>query len=287
MKVRILIAAVLILIAILTGPSLGPAGDLNPPGPPTSGTMKPLDHVEPRGTIGIVTTPGNDNATYRITQPGSYYLTGNITSNYKHAIEIDADDVTLDLMGFRLWSSYRVIMGGNTDFDGIHILPGRRNIEIRNGTIASERSGDTIQTMRRGFRHGIYAPEDTTPDPDLKCYQLRIIGVRVMNSRGSGVYLEGMAQLVKDCSAVNNTETGIFCTRSSNSRLTGNITSENGVYGLSAGSNCVVTDNVANSNGVTGIWAQTNCVVDRNVAVWNGNKDMVAGGAVGLNYSQK
>ena len=110
MKVRILAGVLLIMIGLLIGPHLGRAGDLNPVGPPTAGTMKPLNVVEPRTAIGPDTTPGDGESLYRITQPGSYYLAGNITCNHRHAIKIDADDVTLDLMGFRLWSSWRELL---------------------------------------------------------------------------------------------------------------------------------------------------------------------------------
>lgn len=44
--------------------------------------MKTLAQVEPRTPIGPDTTPGDNDSTpslYKITQPGSYYLTGPIT----------------------------------------------------------------------------------------------------------------------------------------------------------------------------------------------------------------
>ncbi|MBN2294534.1 MAG: right-handed parallel beta-helix repeat-containing protein [Pirellulales bacterium] len=79
------------------------AGDLNPPGPPTSGTMKTIDQASPRIAISYATTPGDENSIYKISQPGSYYLTGNITGRLnKHGIVIDAEDVCLDLCGFAI-----------------------------------------------------------------------------------------------------------------------------------------------------------------------------------------
>jgi hypothetical protein len=49
--------------------------------------MKTLDEVEPRIPIGPDTTPGDSDSTYKITEPGSYYLTDNFTSDFKHGIK--------------------------------------------------------------------------------------------------------------------------------------------------------------------------------------------------------
>src|SRR3989304_4869431 len=69
------------------------AGDLNPPPGPITPTQ--------RTPIGANTTPGDADSLFMITQPGSYYLTGNIIGvSGKFGIEINASGVTLDLMGF-------------------------------------------------------------------------------------------------------------------------------------------------------------------------------------------
>src|SRR5262245_48602298 len=79
------------------------AGDLGPPAGPVAPTMKPLTEVEPRIAINATNTPGDADSLYRITQPGSYYLTGNVQGvASKSALEIDASGVTVDLMGFTL-----------------------------------------------------------------------------------------------------------------------------------------------------------------------------------------
>jgi parallel beta-helix repeat protein len=59
--------------------------------------------VEPRIAINAANTPGDADSLFRITQPGSYYLTGNVTGvSAKSGIEIAADNVTIDLNGFDL-----------------------------------------------------------------------------------------------------------------------------------------------------------------------------------------
>ncbi len=79
------------------------AGPLDPPPGPILPTMKPLDQIEPRTAINATNTPGSATAVFRITQPGSYYLTGNLAGvSGKHGIEIASNNVSLDLMGFEI-----------------------------------------------------------------------------------------------------------------------------------------------------------------------------------------
>src|SRR5215813_4957107 len=73
-------------------------GPLNPVGPPAVGLFKTLDQVEPRTPI--------SSLPFTINQPGSYYLTGNLTgAPGANGINISASDVTLDLGGFALIGS--------------------------------------------------------------------------------------------------------------------------------------------------------------------------------------
>ena len=107
------------------------AGSLDPtPGPVTS-TMKPLDQVEPRTPV--QTLAGSGTAIHVISQSGSYYLTGNITAlaSGKDGIEIAADNVTLDLMGYAVIGPGK---GIGAD-DGIVVSGVRASIAISNGTI--------------------------------------------------------------------------------------------------------------------------------------------------------
>ena len=106
MRLQLPIAAsVLAYAAFVVVPpnGLALAGDLDPPAGPITPTMKPLVEIEPRTAINATNTPGDADSIFKITQPGSYYLTGNITGvAAKNGIEIAADAVVLDLMGFQL-----------------------------------------------------------------------------------------------------------------------------------------------------------------------------------------
>ena len=67
---------------------------------------------------------------YTISTPGSYYLGGNLTyAGDSDGITVNADNVTLDLMGFTL-----AYTGTGTTYYGIY-MQGRKNVEIRNGTV--------------------------------------------------------------------------------------------------------------------------------------------------------
>ena len=95
-------------LALLITGGLLYAGPLNPPAGPVTSTYKTLTEVEPRIAINATNTPGDaigdpSPSLFKITQPGSYYLTGNITGvEDTHGIEIVASGVTLDLNGFDL-----------------------------------------------------------------------------------------------------------------------------------------------------------------------------------------
>lgn len=131
--------------------AMAKAGPLNPPTGAVAGTNKTLQEIadkvartdsglaEARTPVSASTTPGNASYLFRITQPGSYYLTGNVQAPANWAgggIEITAADVTLDLNGFAV-----VGLGGAAGtLGGIHstvVSAGRTR--LRNGTVRSWR----------------------------------------------------------------------------------------------------------------------------------------------------
>jgi hypothetical protein len=93
-------ASLFVLLAVTTATSFA-QGPLNLPGAPAP-AMKSLDQIEARtDVLKLAAAPP-----YTITQPGSYYLTGNITVSSGSAIVITAaSDVSIDLNGFTIAST--------------------------------------------------------------------------------------------------------------------------------------------------------------------------------------
>lgn len=107
---------------------------------------------------------------YEIKTPGSYYLGGNLLyAGTSNAITISSDNVTLDLMGFKLERTGAIVP------HGIY-MTGRTNVEIRNGTLI-------------GWLCGIQ-------ESDESGRLHRIINVRVVNA---SILLKGLGHLVTGC----------------------------------------------------------------------------------------
>jgi hypothetical protein len=102
-------------------PSVLGQGSLTPPGAPGP-TMLTLSQIEPRTPI--------SSAPFMIAQPGSYYLTTNLTVNSGNAITIATSGVTLDLNGFTISST-----AGSAAGYGILLVNGPQNLTIANGHI--------------------------------------------------------------------------------------------------------------------------------------------------------
>ncbi len=166
-------------------------GDLTPPGAPAP-TMKSLDQIEARTPI------AGGTSTVTISQHGSYYLTGDIAVTTGNGIVISADNVTLDLNGFRVSSS-----AASPNGTGVFLVGppagefnlGAHDISILNGHIVGgvTYNGTSFSTGP-GFQNGIAA----TGNPG----SVRVSGVSVMGCSGSGINLGSEFSTVVDHCAV-------------------------------------------------------------------------------------
>lgn len=250
------------------------AGDLDPPAGPITSTMKTLTEVEPRIAINATNTPGGADSLFKITTPGSYYLTGNIQGVAdKHGIEIVASGVTLDLMGFDV-----VGAGGTGFFDGVSatVFP-LTNIAVVNGSVRSW--GD----------EGI----DLASSSPINCC---VEAVLASGNAGNGIFV-GVGTTVTNCSASDNAGTGIFATAgctvsnctafrntgagigatggSTVSNCTAYLNTGSGISITGAASGCTVADCTARQNTLDGIVCTSSCVIRGNTCSNNG----VAAGA--------
>jgi hypothetical protein len=129
-------ARLTILLAAAGLASTSLAGPLDPPAGPVGSTMKTLVEVEPRTAITAANTPGNAIAMFVISQPGSYYLTGNISADAgKACILVATTHATIDLNGFAL----------GTLADGI-VIATDCTFTIKNGVITGG-AGSGIKSL--------------------------------------------------------------------------------------------------------------------------------------------
>lgn len=237
------IVGVLALAGLLLVWTLATAGDLEPNAPPAP-TMKTLDEVEPRIPIHASDLP------LTITEPNSYYLVEdvNFTDTTNHAITIECDDVTIDLMGYTLNGP------NSTSYHGIHIN-GCTNVEVRNGTV-------------RDFYNGIRGSSSIERNH-------RVIGVRAISNDGYGIRFYGNGHLIKDCTVAENGGGGISASISST--VTGNTAYNCGAIGINTGAGCTVTGNTARYNASYGISTSTGCTIANNSTYNNDDTGINAG----------
>ena len=242
-------------IVLLSGSWLTFGGDLNPPAGPVTGTMKPLNQVEPRIAINAENTPGDSDSLFRITQPGSYYLTGNVTGvSGKRGIEIAAaahgPGVTIDLMGFEL-----VGVPGSLDGIAVNSSSNSRNIAVRNGTIRAW-GGDGVDLL------------DSNNNS--------LVGLRVSHNGGRGIHVGG-ANTITGCSAAYNTLEGIRSFGGVVANCSADFNSGDGITVFFSGSvtNCASNYNTGDGFVSDQACSFTNCTAYQNgahgfdVSSWN------------------
>jgi len=233
-----LTASLLIVVALASAVF---AGSLQPPAGPVQPTMIPLAFVDPRTALSAENTPGQGGpipSVFRIDRPGSYYLAHDIVGEAKKVgILIEADGVTLDLMGFRL-------RGVPDSYQGI-LADGANDIAIRNGTICD------------WGQDGVFTASATN---------VRLADLHAHNNANDGIKA-GDNAVITGCTASDNGDCGF--TASVNSIIADCTSRDNGGSGYDPIDTTVVTRCVAEGNEGTGISAGrgntvTNCVARNN-----------------------
>ncbi|MCU0749329.1 MAG: hypothetical protein MUF13_07265 [Akkermansiaceae bacterium] len=134
----------IVSIALVTGLACTAhaQGPLVPPGAPAP-SMKTLTQIEPR--TDVLRLAGDAGAQHVISSPGSYYLTGEISSvSTPVAIRITASHVTLDLGGFRIHGD------SASNRTGIQLSGNLENVRIHNGILSTFQNLITVASGSPG-----------------------------------------------------------------------------------------------------------------------------------------
>lgn len=220
------------LVGLLAAAAAIVAGPLTPPAGPVAPTFKTLAEVQPRTPVQSL--PGSASAVHVISQPGSYYLTGNlVASPGTCGIRVLADNVSIDLCGFTIDAS----AGLNGVEAGSPSSP-VAGLGVRNGVIV-------------GGGNGVVAP--AAEMSELESLRIRVTGdVGIRTGYGSiirgctiaagevGVYAEESVQVL-DCWVSGAAECGYYLGEGS---LASRCTSHNAanIGFLAAGGNSSIRD---------------------------------------------
>jgi len=165
-----------------------------------------------------------------INQSGSYYLTENLshTNAAVSAINVIADNVTINMMGFTLSGPGKT---SGTSNSGI-LINDQTNVTVMNGTVRGFGANGIVEVSSFGDLH-------------------RLIDVQVIDNGGSGIFLRGGNHQVRNCSAQDNGTIGIFS--GPESLLTHNIAANNGTTGIQSTSYSILTHNTVSNSQSDGI----------------------------------
>jgi len=162
---------------------------------------------------------------FKITEPGSYQLKGNlVVTAADSAITIGAGNVTLDLNGFSITGP-----GAGVGLSGVANLGALTAVSVRNGTIS-------------GFSYGINFGGSGSA-------KSMVTGAIVQNVTvyGNGVGIStGPSSLVSGNVATGNTADGILTNRYSN--IAGNTVNSNGTVGIGTECPSNLVGNIAVGN---------------------------------------
>ena len=228
------VVAFVVSVSVLAGPIIPPAGPVAPtPGP------------EPRVAINLTNTPGDADSLFRITQPGSYYLTGNVAGVAgKHGIEVAATRVTIDLMGFELVGN-----GAASAFDGItYVGSADGSFTVLNGCIRNW-GDDGVRGAGCVVRNCVLA---SNADQGVSG-AIAVSDTVASGNTGGGIQANAGA-VVRNCQARDNGGRGIDA--SNGSTILDCVARNNGSYGILAFGNAVISRCTSTLNTLSGINGQ-------------------------------
>lgn len=191
-----------IVSAVLLGMLLAQASALAGPLTPPPGPVASTPALESRIPITQSTCPGDAANVFIISQPGTYYLTGNVAVGANQdGIRINSSHVKLDLNG------YTIAGNSASAKNGIITATGSNSHTITNGSITFFSNNGTNFINSQGAR--------ITDLNVTQCGQVGIIAgagsivQRCLVAQAStGYVLFGDAVTISDCTALSCTDTG-------------------------------------------------------------------------------
>ncbi|GMV26786.1 MAG: hypothetical protein AMXMBFR58_28170 [Phycisphaerae bacterium] len=216
------------------------AGPLDPPVGPVSASFKTLQQVEPRIPLSDATTPGNASFVYRITEPGSYYLTANVEGTLtKGGIEIAASGVTIDLNGFE-------VIGAGAQAGIRAISSNYANAAVYNGTVRNwGGNGVDLNNISGSVVRDVVVA-------DCGGYGIAVNGGGLLSgcvatgNGGTGMRVLNGSR-AENCTARANTGQGFYVTGAAT--ISGCVSTSNLWHGIEVGGDCVVTRNQVSNAG--------------------------------------
>lgn len=229
------------------------AGGLEPPAGPIGPTMRTLQEIEPRTPIGPVATPGDDDSLFRITVPGNYYLTGDVLGEFgKKGIEINAENVTIDLMGFEMFG----VFGSLDAIEGTNFL---RGVTVRNGRIANWGGrGVDLQFVNDVVVEDLIV--SGCAGAGITTYLNGAVRDCTVSGCVFGIELNGNG-VITGCTVFENSNNGIDT--GWGTHVAHCVARDNGGHGYLIGNGCSVADCTSMGNSNTGFWAGEGSSVTR------------------------
>lgn len=229
--------------------------------------------IDQRSAMRGNVTPGDSPGfPVTISQPGSYRLASNLVvpDTLTTAVQITADDVTLDLNGFSIIGPAECnATTCNTSGGGVGVHSGdfqigtvhARRVRVFNGHVRGMgfhgiRLMGPGSSAERITAHGNGGPGFVVTGTVTNC-------VSTQNATGM------IVSSVRDSVVSENRQVGIFTFSGENGVVTGNMVHANRQTGILANSNTVVSGNVANNNGEYGISAACPSAVIGNTTAGN------------------
>lgn len=243
------------------------AGPITPPPGPVASTHKTLSEVEPRVAINATNTPGDSDSVFRISQPGSYYLTERLVGQFgKAGIEIASSNVTIDLNGFE-------VVGTTSSLSGVSATFGFDAVSVCNGIVWGW-GGSGVVVQGNGARvERVQSKQNASHGFNIGSNA--VVSFCIARENGATGFQVSTATLISDCVAATNTTVGF----NGNGRcLITRCTAEgNGSDGIFGTFGAQIVDCVSGSNSANGITVSNGCTVARCTVSTNGLHGISAG----------